>query len=70
MKPDPTPQENTPFRLDLLRDDIRVIHRSGGDLPALRDALAKMQRLRKRIPSGLVDSVAEVRSIRDSGGQG
>lgn len=57
------------FTLEMLRDDVQIVRRSGGDVAARRAAIAKMKRLRKRIPVGLVDTVAEVRLIRDSGGR-
>ncbi len=62
------PAKNEPFRLELLRDQFRVVDRRGGDLAALRKSQAKMRRILKAIPPGLVDVVAEVRKVRDSGG--
>ena len=64
-----TPAKEQPFRLELLRGEFRVIERRGGDLPALRKALAAKRRMVAKIPAGLVDTVAEVRAIRDSGGR-
>ncbi len=64
----PLPIRSEPVRVDLLRDDVRIVERHGGDLAALRKALATSRRLRREIPFGAVDSVAEVRAIRDSGG--
>ena len=63
------PVKNEPFRIDLLRDQFIVIDRRGGDPEALKKAHAKMRRILKNMPMGTVDTVAEVRKIRDSGGR-
>ncbi len=55
-----------PFRIDMLRDECRVIDRRGGDPAAVKKAFAKMHRILKKMPPTKVDTVAEVRRMRDS----
>ena len=63
------PVKSEPIRVELLRDQLVVVHPRGGDLPALKKALAKNRRHLKTMPSNIVDTVSEIRKIRDSGGR-
>ena len=62
------PVKNEPFNIELLRDKTFVVRRSGGDAVALKRALKKLDIVLKKMPRNAVDTVAEIRLIRDSGG--
>ena len=63
------PQKSQVAKIELMRDQCVVIDQRGGDPVALKRARAKMRRILKTMPMNAIDSVAEVRKIRDSGGR-
>lgn len=59
--------ENHPRIIDLRRDDCVVISGNTPNPTAMRKAFAKLKDLRSKLPMNAVDTVAEVRKIRDGG---
>jgi len=54
--------------ITLKRDDCHVIYRSMTTPEVRKSAFDKLRRIVKKIPVNAVDTVGEVRQIRDSGG--
>lgn len=63
------PAKSEPVHIELLRDQVRVIERRGGDVAAAKKAFASLTRNFKTLPRGKVDTVRDLGKTRESRGR-
>ena len=63
------PAKSEPFHIELLRDQVRVIERRGGDPAAAKKAFTSLNRNFKTLPRGTGDTVRDLNKTRESRGR-